>query len=335
MNQTIVYILALTVFTLTFVGIANAYEEDTATHQELVNLNLELINEYRESEGLEKVVLGDNLVAQKHANNMMKECYFSHWNKTGFKPNIRYADNGGIYPNAENIAMTYSRDGLCDEIRFDPIDRVEKLVNGLYDSPGHYETMMNKDYNIVNIGIAYNDKGLWLVNHFESKHVTIFKYNIDDGNTIRLNGKIDRDYSIKNGRVMAIVQYDKYVPEQLSSRQLLKSDCYDIGQPSTLLVPKKFYIQYEKSTKWNYGECPEPKHFVGKAKIKSTTIPIEPYHSYYDSGYRTFNVILDKSDIVVGKGIYSIKLFIVNGNTINELVEYTFLHNPVLKYRYN
>ena len=41
------------------------------------------------------------MVAQRHAQDMVENCYASHWDRMGLKPYMRYSLDGGIHANAE------------------------------------------------------------------------------------------------------------------------------------------------------------------------------------------------------------------------------------------
>lgn len=52
------------------------------TYEELVQYALTLINEDRAEHNLPPVTLGNNIAAQRHAEDMLKYKYLSHWDVT-------------------------------------------------------------------------------------------------------------------------------------------------------------------------------------------------------------------------------------------------------------
>jgi uncharacterized protein YkwD len=46
--------------------------------------------------------------AQQHAENMLTNGYFSHWDTNGYKPYVRYTLAGGQGAVNENIAARFS-----------------------------------------------------------------------------------------------------------------------------------------------------------------------------------------------------------------------------------
>ncbi len=63
---------------------------------------LELINAERKKAGLNSVTLGDNVVAQLHAEAALEKCFSGHWGVDGLKPYMRYSLAGGYQSNGEN-----------------------------------------------------------------------------------------------------------------------------------------------------------------------------------------------------------------------------------------
>ena len=56
---------------------------------------LSLINDARNEEGLQPLVLGTNGAAQKHAEDALNGCFSSHWGRNGWGPPARFTAAGG------------------------------------------------------------------------------------------------------------------------------------------------------------------------------------------------------------------------------------------------
>ena len=72
---------------------------------ELVDYFIRLINDEREKYGLSSLVLGDleAKAGQAHAIQMAENQYMSHWNQSGYGPDIRYSMTGGTEWVQENV----------------------------------------------------------------------------------------------------------------------------------------------------------------------------------------------------------------------------------------
>lgn len=146
---------------------------------------LELINEDRRRHGVGPVRLGSNRAAQLHAEDALRSGYYvGHWTTDGLKPYMLYTLTGGVGIVAENASgRWYDASGDCDLPDVvcpvqDPYEAVESLQWAMmYDDAesdwGHRDTIINPDYDIVNIGIDYSETGVAYYQHFER---VVFRY---------------------------------------------------------------------------------------------------------------------------------------------------------------
>ena len=86
---------------------------NTDTYSDLVNYALSLINSDRQSNGLQNVSLSSIDSAQLHAEDMLKNGYFSHWDMNGYKPYMRYTLAGGQGAVAENMCLARGNWQYC------------------------------------------------------------------------------------------------------------------------------------------------------------------------------------------------------------------------------
>lgn len=103
---------------------------------------LQLINEYREKNGVSKLTMGTKLIkiAGIKAEDMTKNSYFSHTSPTYGSPFDMMKNYGLSYKVAgENIAGNPSLEGA---------------VNSWINSSTHRENLLSKSYNYVGIGIS-------------------------------------------------------------------------------------------------------------------------------------------------------------------------------------
>ena len=134
---------------------------DSSLLEELRRVMLDAINADREAEGLSEVAWDDIAASagQAHAEEMLANDYFSHWNLAGYGPEHRYALAGGLDAVAENIYEYWYR---YDDGRPAPITDWGALIRqaeaDLMNSPGHRRTILDPFNTHVGIGIAYDAK---------------------------------------------------------------------------------------------------------------------------------------------------------------------------------
>ncbi len=153
---------------------------------ELREFALELINRDRARIGADPVVLGTNLAAQSHAEDMLVHQYFGHWWKDGRKPYMVYSTMGGTSYAFENVATSgwtkaQWEDSGCDRSSLNctitrPRQGIEQTHDAMvYDDAesnwGHRDNILQVSHRAVSIGIASNDRQVAFVQHFEGGHV--------------------------------------------------------------------------------------------------------------------------------------------------------------------
>ena len=79
-----------------------------ADYDQLANYSLTIINENRTSSGLSPVTLSPEPSGQQHADSMLTNNYFSHWDTLGEKPYMRYTTLNGTGFVEENVAYEYT-----------------------------------------------------------------------------------------------------------------------------------------------------------------------------------------------------------------------------------
>ena len=125
------------------------------------NRVLELLNELRNEVGVSPVTPNDQLKKAANIRAVETEESFSHTRPDG-KATFTVLEESGIDYNyqfaGENLAM--GTNYLAEK------EMAEWLFQGLKDSPGHYENMVNKDFEEVGIGVHYNGENLYIVQLF-------------------------------------------------------------------------------------------------------------------------------------------------------------------------
>ena len=154
----------------------------TAAIEDLRQLALDIINRDRADHGLPPVVLGSNVAAQHHANDMLEHNYQGHWWADGSKPYMVYTRTSGRSYVAENVASSgwTDREWEMDScgslfVRCSVPEPAEAVIElqylMMYDDAhadwGHRDNILRESHRAVNIGIASNGRRVTFVQHFE------------------------------------------------------------------------------------------------------------------------------------------------------------------------
>jgi uncharacterized protein YkwD len=206
---------------------------ETGKHEELVDYALSLINSDRQANGLQNVTLSSVDSGQRHADDMLANQFFSHWDTKGYKPYMRYTLANGKGAVSENVAWLYNSGGL------DPVNAIERLENSMmYDDAssnwGHRDNILDALHNKVSIGIAYDNQNAYLVQDFENDYVSWNVLSVDN-NQVTLQGTEQGEQP--NIKQIAIF-YDNPVPLTPSQlKQTQYQDGYDAGTYVGLVLP--------------------------------------------------------------------------------------------------
>ena len=214
---------------------------------ELFDYMLQLINRDRQEYGLSPVTLGFNAAAQKHAQDMFDNYFISHWGTDGLKPYMRYTIEGGLRYEQENSAYSGWYDRTENPDSYAPIDVRQELqalqaamMAEVPPDDGHRRNILNKSHTSVNLGIAYDDKRLALVQQFEGDYIEFTHPPVISGNTLVLSGRFQMD-SVDFNNIS--IFYDP-LPQALTQHDLLNvlPDHYNLGdsdppQETSLILP--------------------------------------------------------------------------------------------------
>ena len=223
---------------------------------------LELINAERARVGLTPVVLGNNPVAQLHAEASLENCFSSHWGIDGLKPYMRYSLAGGHQSNGETIpSLSYClrpSDGYLTDATMER--EIREGMDRLMESPRHRDNILDRWHRKVNIGLAWDSYNFSLVQHFEGDYVEFDRLpEIEDG-VLRLSGTTKNGVIFGSDEDLSVQIYFDPPPHALTPGQVSRTYCYDQGRLVGALRPPL-------SGDWNYDEdgfdeshkpCPDP-----------------------------------------------------------------------------
>lgn len=199
---------------------------------------LEMINEERVVEKVPPVALDElaTEVATRHAWDLMRGEFTSHWGRDGLKPYHRYSFAGGTDATAENVS---SADNTWSMKREDLIQDTAYLHLRLYQekppNDGHRKTVLLAQHTHVGLGIVAHEKRLRLVELFVSRYVEVkpIAREAKPGASVTFAGKLLRRYELSHIEV-----FYEPLPEVPDINWLRASRSYSLPKESKILRPK-------------------------------------------------------------------------------------------------
>ena len=135
------------------------YTEDENLEELRENIYL-MINAIRMNNGVSKLERNEKLelAAQRHAEDMIKRNYLSHYSPEGVSVFERLKEVGyNYYVAGENIFEAERLQYL------DPMNMSKVVVNGWMESKKHRENMLHPAYEEIGVGVAYDEERKRLV----------------------------------------------------------------------------------------------------------------------------------------------------------------------------
>ncbi len=187
---------------------------------------LQLINRERRNAGVPALVLGNNPVAQDHADSCLTTGAGSHWGSNGLKPYMRYSRAGGYQKNAENWFLG-EYEGLTG---IGAIPReITKAMKSLMNSPGHRETILDQWYRKVNIGLSWSHNSFVAIQHFEGDFVEYQRLPSLAKGRLSFFGTMRTGVELSSDDALSVDVWFDPIPKQLTLGQLIRANAYDAG----------------------------------------------------------------------------------------------------------
>jgi len=134
--------------------------------QEIFNLT----NQERQTEGLNPLIWDDSLasIARLHSEDMFKRDFFGHYNPNNESPTDRAKAKGIPVTNGMWV-------GIGENIVLMPTGNVERClnigiarcsVNAWMNSEGHRENILNKNYDVIGVGVYCTKTTCWETQDF-------------------------------------------------------------------------------------------------------------------------------------------------------------------------
>lgn len=299
---------------------------------ELQQLMLELINEARREAGAPAVRMGVNGAAQLHAEQMVAECYHSHWGRDGLKPYTRYSLLGGYQGNAENVrgASRFFGFDPCAVAESEESPDLEWLVRDAMDawlhSPGHRRNLLDPTHRLVNVGIAWRggnggrDGETYIfraVQHFEGDYARLDRLPSVVHGRLALSGRTVNGASLG----IDLTVYYEPQPQSLPRAALDATGFYCGGYPVAAVFPSARWVGSSSTP-----NCVEPGEDGPRGNGELIELPTIVADQWREEGAE-FSIRADLSPLLrqFGVGVYTIVLWGDLEGARVKLVEYSKL----------
>ncbi len=323
------------------------------TLAELRRVVLQAINGQRSRVGVSPVTLGTNGAAQAHAEASRDGCFTGHWGLDGTSPGMRYALAGGSQVNAENAT------GLNHCVRAsERLQEVTDLAAAIADaqeslagSPSHHRTMVSPYYEKVNIGIAWDQHTVWLVQQFEGGYVQFEQLPTLKGTVLSFSGQTTGGASLQYDRNGLKVDIYYHPLEPLTRGQVADVYCADGGELlGTLIAPAPPGYSYGSLDPAHtpYGRCRSPHSVPADTPAPSSyheakrkydvvsSLPVSPASSLVEFVVsRRWRVDATKFDVTAnvrdllnmkGPGVYRLLFWGTVGGRVQVIADYPIFH---------
>ncbi|MEO9296070.1 MAG: CAP domain-containing protein [Nitrososphaera sp.] len=208
--------------------------------------NSRIFNDDRQQAGLNSVQISLNEAAQKHAEDIPKTRYLSHWTTDGMKPYMRYTIYNGIGAVGQNAAISGYAESSIQQcqigLSYCPTLDVEKEIKDaeysmMYDDAssnwGHRDNILDKDHTHVSIGVASDGYTFAFVQNFEN-HFFADEEKTNSGYNVRIYGTFIE--SQKNEAKTINVYFDP-LPTPATYEQNKSRNSYDQGEFAGFVTP--------------------------------------------------------------------------------------------------
>ncbi len=223
---------------------------------------LDLINEEREQAGVPRVEFGNNPAAQIHAEAASEGCFSGHWGLDGLNPAMRYGLAGGHQSSGENMSgLRYCIQAWEHFATIKSLDtEISEAMAGFMGSPGHRETLLDPRYTKVNIGLAWSEYILTVVQQFEADFVHFDQEPQLSNDVLMLSGSTRNGAGFPQDTGLKVSIYYHPPPHPLTLGQLFRPGCTDIGlQVASLRRPAPQGSSYPSDTfSKSYNRCLSP-----------------------------------------------------------------------------
>lgn len=221
------------------IGTSFLHNDVEKTFTELRAMLLDMVNEERAVAKVPLVEVDElaTQVATKHAVEMAKSGFASHWGRDGFKPYHRYSFAGGTGATQENVSAA---DNTWSTKVADLKQDISYLHVRLYqETPpfdGHRRTILAPQHTHVGFGLAVDALRLRLVEVFVAKYLEVQPVPrvAKPGDVITFKAKlVNRDFTFSQLEV-----FYEPLPKEPELSWLRESRPYALPSESRVLRPR-------------------------------------------------------------------------------------------------
>lgn len=165
--------------------------------QALEQFMIQLINDDRRANGLAEVARDSTAATagQRHAEEMARFGYLSHWNLDGNGPDYRYNQAGGFDAVRENVYLYQHSPNLAPTSAEDWQTLIRQAEQALMDSPGHRDNILASGHTHIGVGIAYEPTSgsLAIAQEFIDRYLVLqsISKRFSIGDSVTLSGRLD------------------------------------------------------------------------------------------------------------------------------------------------
>ena len=156
-------------------------------------------------------------------------------------------------------------------------------MDGFMDSPGHRDNILNPHHSRVNLGLAWDDYNIMIVQHFEHGYVSFAELPAIRGGVLSFSGTALNGASFRSANDLLVQIYYDPPPHDLTVGQVIRTYCYDSGRLVAALVPPPPPGSYysEDSYLLSTTVCPDPYDVA--ADTPSAASPGQAHDIWYNA----------------------------------------------------
>jgi hypothetical protein len=201
---------------------------------------VERINQDRKAEGRAPVEFSEELsrAADMHCRDMVEADYMSHWNRSGWKPYLRYAAAGIRDSTAENVYSIWKTHFDRDESQVwnSMLEGHRSFMAEKPPNDGHRRSILEPRQTHVGIGTAYGARGMRLIELFGASYAEIeplpLRATLRD--QIQLRGRVLKS----THDLMAVAVYYEPLPRPMSLADLKLTGSYSLPTEEQMERPE-------------------------------------------------------------------------------------------------
>jgi len=193
---------------------------------------VEEINRERATAGVQPVVYSEELAiaADKHCSEMLRDGYASHWNRAGWKPYMRYAVAGIRDFTSENVwSLWHSNlDTSSASMWTELLAGHRSFMSERPPNDGHRQSILNPRQTHVGIGLAYDVRGIRLVELFGARYAEL--QPLPARATLQDKLTIEGQMTNRNFKLFGVGVHYEPLPQPMYRQDLRETGSYGLPE---------------------------------------------------------------------------------------------------------